>query len=162
MLQSNLDDRNDLPRRKVVPVIRAFQMGRDISRSNNCTDYRDIPVIKCSGYRDSTVCVHMLLRVLLQDGRSSSLTAPNGPAQQDVIRAALSIGNVAPAQLGGLQMHGTGTPLGDPIEIGAASAVVKVCLLQLVPTHYQTNSDGSLCHCHLCHCHLMHQWTDEH
>lgn len=48
------------------------------------------------------------------------------------MRAALSIGNVAPAQLGGLQMHGTGTPLGDPIEIGAASAVVKVCLPQPV------------------------------
>jgi hypothetical protein len=55
-----------------------------------------------------------------QDGRSSSLTAPNGPAQQDVLRAALANGGLTPADLSGLQMHGTGTALGDPIEVGAA------------------------------------------
>lgn len=33
---------------------------------------------------------------------------------------------VACLQVGGLQMHGTGTPLGDPIEIGAAAAVLQV------------------------------------
>jgi len=57
-----------------------------------------------------------------QDGRSSSLTAPNGPAQQEVVRSALRIAQLEPNQLTGLQMHGTGTALGDPIEIGAASA----------------------------------------
>ena len=61
-----------------------------------------------------------------QDGRSSSLTAPNGPAQQAAICAALEAADLAPAPLGGLQLHGTGTPLGDPIEIGAAAAVVEV------------------------------------
>ncbi len=66
--------------------------------------------------------------MLLQDGRSSSLTAPNGPAQQDVLRAALGAGGLAPSDLGGLQMHGTGTPLGDPIEVGAAAAVCQVRL----------------------------------
>ena len=66
--------------------------------------------------------------MLPQDGRSSSLTAPNGPAQQDVLRAALGAGGLAPSDLGGLQMHGTGTPLGDPIEIGAAAAVCQVRL----------------------------------
>lgn len=66
--------------------------------------------------------------VLLQDGRSSSLTAPNGPAQQDVLRAALGAGGLAPSDLGGLQMHGTGTPLGDPIEVGAAATVCQVRL----------------------------------
>eukprot|EP00775_Hariotina_reticulata_P007135 gene7135-7350_t len=59
-----------------------------------------------------------------QDGRSSSLTAPNGPAQQDVIRAALADGRHHPANLSGLQLHGTGTTLGDPIELGAAAAVL--------------------------------------
>jgi 3-oxoacyl-(acyl-carrier-protein) synthase len=57
-----------------------------------------------------------------QDGRSSSLTAPNGPSQQQVIRAALAAGGVEAGEVVGLQMHGTGTPLGDPIEIGAATA----------------------------------------
>jgi acyl transferase domain-containing protein len=48
-----------------------------------------------------------------QDGRSSSLTAPNGPAQQEVIRAALADARRHPAHLSGLQLHGTGTPLGE-------------------------------------------------
>jgi acyl transferase domain-containing protein len=48
-----------------------------------------------------------------QDGRSSSLTAPNGPAQQEVLRAALADGGLTPADLTGLSMHGTGTPLGE-------------------------------------------------
>lgn len=59
-----------------------------------------------------------------QDGRSSSLTAPNGPSQQSVMRAAMKAGHLEPKDLGRLEMHGTGTPLGDPIEIGAASAVL--------------------------------------
>ncbi len=61
----------------------------------------------------------------MQDGRSSSLTAPNGPSQQEVIRAALASGGLAPAQLAALEMHGTGTALGDPIEMGAACAVLQ-------------------------------------
>jgi len=48
-----------------------------------------------------------------QDGRSSSLTAPNGPAQQEVLRAALAAGGLTPADMTGLSMHGTGTPLGE-------------------------------------------------
>jgi acyl transferase domain-containing protein len=48
-----------------------------------------------------------------QDGRSSSLTAPNGPAQQEVLRAALADGGLTPADITGLSMHGTGTPLGE-------------------------------------------------
>lgn len=59
-----------------------------------------------------------------QDGRSSSLTAPNGPAQQNVIRAALHAAHLSADSIGTLQMHGTGTALGDPIEVGAALAVL--------------------------------------
>eukprot|EP00889_Picochlorum_renovo_P002073 jgi/Picre1/29103/NNA_004496.t1 len=59
-----------------------------------------------------------------QDGRSSSLTAPNGPAQQSVIRAALKQDALSPDDIGIMQMHGTGTPLGDPIEVGAISGVI--------------------------------------
>lgn len=58
-----------------------------------------------------------------QDGRSSGLTVPNGPAQQNVIRQALASGNVDPAQVSYIEAHGTGTALGDPIEIGALGAV---------------------------------------
>jgi acyl transferase domain-containing protein len=47
-----------------------------------------------------------------QDGRSSSLTAPNGPAQQEVLRAALTDAGLAPTAAHLLSLHGTGTPLG--------------------------------------------------
>lgn len=59
-----------------------------------------------------------------QDGRSSSLTAPNGPAQQRVLRGALDAAHALPTDILGLEMHGTGTALGDPIEVGAATAVL--------------------------------------
>ncbi len=58
-----------------------------------------------------------------QDGRSGGLTAPNGPAQQAVIRVALEIAEIEPGLVSYIETHGTGTPLGDPIEVGALSAV---------------------------------------
>jgi amino acid adenylation domain-containing protein len=57
-----------------------------------------------------------------QDGASSGFTVPNGQAQQAVIRQAL--GGIAPADIDYLELHGTGTPLGDPIEVAAAAAVL--------------------------------------
>lgn len=59
-----------------------------------------------------------------QDGRSNGLTAPNGPAQESVIRAALANGGVTAAQVGFVESHGTGTSLGDPIEVRALAAVL--------------------------------------
>lgn len=54
-----------------------------------------------------------------QDGPSGGLTVPNGPAQTRVIRQALAFAQVRPAQVGYLEAHGTGTALGDPIEMRA-------------------------------------------
>ncbi|WP_206505129.1 beta-ketoacyl synthase N-terminal-like domain-containing protein [Streptomyces chrestomyceticus] len=58
------------------------------------------------------------------DGAASALTAPNGSAQQEVIRAALDDARIDPGELGWVEAHGTGTVLGDPIEIGALTGVL--------------------------------------
>ncbi len=59
-----------------------------------------------------------------QDGRSSGITAPNGPAQEAVMREALRLARLAPRQIGYVETHGTGTSLGDPIEVNALAAVL--------------------------------------
>ncbi len=58
-----------------------------------------------------------------QDGASSGLTVPNGVSQQRVIRDALTRAGVEPSAVGFVESHGTGTPLGDPIEVQAIAAV---------------------------------------
>lgn len=59
-----------------------------------------------------------------QDGPSSSLTVPNGQAQQLLMKQALAQAQVAPTEISYLEAHGTGTSLGDPIEVNAATAVL--------------------------------------
>jgi acyl transferase domain-containing protein len=61
-----------------------------------------------------------------QDGASSGLTVPNGGAQQRVISAALARAGIAGRDVDYLEAHGTGTSLGDPIEVQAAAAVYGV------------------------------------
>lgn len=58
-----------------------------------------------------------------QDGRTNGLTAPNPLAQQAVIRQALKNAGIKPTEVGYVETHGTGTPLGDPIEVNALGAV---------------------------------------
>ncbi|PYQ43879.1 MAG: short-chain dehydrogenase, partial [Acidobacteria bacterium] len=60
-----------------------------------------------------------------QDGRSGGLTVPNGPAQEALIREALTMAAVAPSEVGYVEAHGTGTSLGDPIEVRALGAVLR-------------------------------------
>jgi acyl transferase domain-containing protein len=57
------------------------------------------------------------------DGRSSGLTVPNGPAQQAVIRTALANAGAKPEDIHYIEAHGTGTAIGDPIEVHALAAV---------------------------------------
>nr|AZO92742.1 RifE [Micromonospora okii] len=70
---------------------------------------------------------HRVLAVLRgsavnQDGASNGLTAPNGPAQQRVIRRALAGAGLTPSDVDVVEGHGTGTALGDPIEVQALLA----------------------------------------
>jgi len=59
-----------------------------------------------------------------QDGRSASLTAPNGPSQERCNRAVLREANLSPPEVDACECHGTGTSLGDPIEVGAYQKVM--------------------------------------
>merc|ERR1712061_15525 len=59
-----------------------------------------------------------------QDGRSASLTAPHGPSQQECIRYSLREANIDPLKIRIQELHGTGTALGDPIEVGALRATM--------------------------------------
>ena len=61
-----------------------------------------------------------------QDGRSGGLTAPNGPSQEAVIQAALAAAGVEPAAVDYIETHGTGTSLGDPIEVRALGNVFSL------------------------------------
>jgi polyene macrolide polyketide synthase len=59
------------------------------------------------------------------NGFSSGLTAPNPKAQEKVIRAALARAQVSAEEISYLEAHGTGTELGDPIEMQAAAAALS-------------------------------------
>ncbi|WP_437338831.1 type I polyketide synthase [Sorangium sp. So ce394] len=77
-----------------------------------------------------------------QDGRTNGLTAPSGRAQEEVIRLALADAAASPAQIGYVETHGSGTRIGDPIEVEALRAVVGAprpdrgaCVLGAVKTN---------------------------
>eukprot|EP00747_Dinoflagellata_sp_TGD_P162612 gnl/TRDRNA2_/TRDRNA2_180392_c0_seq1.p1 gnl/TRDRNA2_/TRDRNA2_180392_c0~~gnl/TRDRNA2_/TRDRNA2_180392_c0_seq1.p1 ORF type:complete len:954 (-),score=214.32 gnl/TRDRNA2_/TRDRNA2_180392_c0_seq1:100-2961(-) len=59
-----------------------------------------------------------------QNGRAATLTAPNGPAQEEVILRAMKESTIQQPESALWDCHGTGTSLGDPIEVGAVRKVI--------------------------------------
>ncbi|PCE23902.1 hypothetical protein BWP39_29920 [Paraburkholderia acidicola] len=60
-----------------------------------------------------------------QDGRSNGLTAPSGPAQVAVIEAALADAGLQASDIDAVELHSTGSPLGDPIEAHALAHALR-------------------------------------
>jgi surfactin synthase thioesterase subunit/acyl carrier protein len=59
-----------------------------------------------------------------QDGKTNGLTAPNGLQQESLLKAAYQAAKIEPQDISYVECHGTGTFLGDPIEIQALGSVV--------------------------------------
>ncbi|QUX26970.1 SDR family NAD(P)-dependent oxidoreductase [Nocardiopsis akebiae] len=71
--------------------------------------------------------VHGVIRAsgVNYDGRSNGLTAPSGEAQADLLRATYQRYGVDPADIDYVVAHGTGTRLGDPVEVNALNEVFR-------------------------------------
>ena len=70
--------------------------------------------------------IHGVIRgsAVNQDGRSTLLAAPSGPAQEALIRESLRSAQLDAGRICFFETHGTGTALGDPIEVEAIAAAV--------------------------------------
>ncbi len=78
-----------------------------------------------------------------QDGRSQGLSAPNGPAQEQVIRRALELSGLQPADIDYVEAHGTGTTPGYLIEANALAEVFGDSRPQDHPRHLVRSSPSS-------------------
>ncbi len=59
-----------------------------------------------------------------QDGKTNGLTAPNGAQQEALLKAAYQAADINPSTVSYVECHGTGTFLGDPIELQALGTVL--------------------------------------
>lgn len=112
----------------------AFSQARMMAADGRCKTFDD----RADGYVRGEGCGMLVLKrlddaqrdgdpiqaVILgsavnQDGLTNGLTAPNGPSQEAVVRLALANAGVRPDEVTYVETHGTGTSLGDPIEVRA-------------------------------------------
>ena len=116
----------------------AFAKSGMLSPTGSCKTFDDA----ADGYVRSEGCAAVVLKRLTDavadgnrilavvrssavnhDGRSSGITAPNGKAQERVLREALRLAGLDASRVEYVEAHGTGTALGDPVELEALSRV---------------------------------------
>ena len=78
---------------------------------------------RASSVSPGSTYANVLGTSIMSDGTSASITAPNGSAQEELIKRALSVSGIKPNDVDYIEAHGTGTALGDPIEIEALAEV---------------------------------------
>ncbi|MGC9502262.1 type I polyketide synthase [Baaleninema sp.] len=115
-----------------------FAKSRMLSRDGRCKTFdadadgfgraEGCGVVVLKRYRDARRDGDSILALIRgtatnHDGRSSGLTVPNGSAQQGVIRRALQDSRLEADDIDYIETHGTGTALGDPVEVGALAEV---------------------------------------
>jgi acyl transferase domain-containing protein/acyl-CoA synthetase (AMP-forming)/AMP-acid ligase II/acyl carrier protein len=135
---------------------RAFERSGMLARDGRCKTFDTA----ADGYVRSEGCAAVILRRLSDaqsagdrvravvrgsainhDGDSNGLTAPSRAAQREVIAQALKVAGVSAGDVSYLEAHGTGTPLGDPIEVAAindvfaAAARADACVLGSIKTN---------------------------
>ncbi|MEU6988973.1 beta-ketoacyl synthase N-terminal-like domain-containing protein, partial [Streptomyces sp. NPDC046324] len=78
------------------------------------------------------------------DGGGPSLTAPSAAAQEAVLRTAHARAGIAPDAVGYVELHGTGTPVGDPVEAAALGAALGAARTAPLPVGSVKTNIGHL------------------
>ena len=82
-----------------------------------------IVLVPSNKAKSGSVYANILGTSVMSDGTSASITAPNGSAQKMLLEKALQTSNLRSSDVDYIESHGTGTALGDPIEVEALAGV---------------------------------------